>query len=233
MDAEYILLLEDDLTFQTLVKESLPKFNWVIANSIKEARALLEIHSPKISAILVDIQLPDGDGLRFLNDVTSQEKYSDLPCLILTGQAQVGNKVTAFSLGAEDFIEKPFDPIELEARISAKIRKVKKNKRQDSLFSIGNISVDMNRQKAFLIGANGSEEDLDLTVKEFQLILLFTKNLERVYSREQILDSIWKDISISDRTVDSHISHLRKKIAESQVEIKSLKGVGYLAEIKK
>ena len=231
MEKPIVLLIEDDPTYQTLIKESIYKFNWILSGTIKDGRNYLQSNFDKIAAVIVDINLPDGDGLRFLNEIMSKENFRKIPCLVLTGESHVGNKITAFSIGAEDFIEKPFDSLELEARLSAKIRKSQIKANEETNFKIKNLYIDLNRQKAFHITDNHGEVDLDLTVKELRILLLLTKNMERVYSRDQILDKIWPDISISDRTVDSHISHLRKKISAVNIDIKSLKGIGYSATV--
>lgn len=225
-----ILCIEDDPTIQTLVELALSDFAVVRASSLKEARGLLV--DTKFNALIVDIQLPDGDGLRFLTDLANQEQTKKTPVLILSSHKEISNKVMAFSFGAEDFVEKPFDPIELNARLSAKVRKYEAEKEESQTRKVGNLLIDFNRQKVYAI-SGVKELDLNLTSIELKILSLLTKRIEQVYSRDQIMDQIWGDTIITDRTVDSHIAHLRQKIQGTSIEIDTAKNFGYRALLKK
>lgn len=226
MIMNHILCIEDDLTMQALVKASLPAFVVHSVGTIAEAKAL--IRQRRYSALVIDIQLPDGDGLRFATDVRSDENFDETPLFILSGQDQIANKVMAFTFGAEDFIAKPFDPIEFRARIESKIKR--KQSREESLKvrRIGDLFLDFDRQKAFCVHQQ-TEVDLQLTNLELKILSLLSRRLEQVFSRQQIMDFAWGDTHISDRTVDSHVAHLRKKMAQTQIKIEAVKNVGYRA----
>jgi len=232
MEDESILVIEDDLSYQTLIRETLDNFNVVIANTLAEARNVAYELKKQIVAVIIDINLPDGNGLRFLNELVDMGMSSLTPCIVLSGHTEISNKVSAFSLGAEDFVEKPFDPLEFKVRLNSKIEKFKKLSNMGEVKRVQDLVINLKRQKAFFATDSGQKEDLQLTVKELQLLVLLTTSIGQVYSREQILDKIWNQTSVSDRTVDSHIAHLRKKINVSKIDIKALKGVGYFAEIK-
>lgn len=223
-----VLCVDDDLTIQALVQASLRNSEVDFATTIQEATEKME--RSHFAAVLVDIELPDGDGLRFLSSILATEKYAKTPILVLSGHTQIPNKLMAFSMGAEDFITKPFDPLELQARVDAKIKRYLANKEQLRQRRVGNLLIDFDRQKAF--GLNqGREEDLLLTSIELKILSLLTKRLEQVYSREQILSDVWGQTFISDRTIDSHVGHLRKKIEPTLVKIETLKNFGYFCKL--
>lgn len=224
-----ILCIEDDLTTQTLLVASLKEYDVVCVSTIKQAEeALVKCN---FHALLLDIQLPDGDGLRFLTQLKHNEKYIKIPIMILSGHAEISNKVMAFTFGAEDFITKPFDPVELNARVSAKIRRRQLEIDKAKIRKIENLMIDFDRQKVFYIN-NSTEQDLGLTSIEIKIISFLTKRLEQVYSREQIMDNVWGETFITDRTIDSHVAHLRQKIEKTQVQIDTVKNFGYRAVIK-
>lgn len=222
-----ILCLEDDATMQTLVEVSLPDFDVVCVGSISAAVSALKETS--FSALLVDINLPDGDGLRFLGDISRQSETRNLPVLILSDRTEISNKVMAFSLGAEDFIAKPFDPIELRARVASKIKKRGDESEAKMVRRFGDLTIDLNRQMALISTAGSKERDLGLTSIELKILLFLTRRLEQVYSREQIIEEVWKDTHITDRTVDSHIAHLRQKLEGCDLIIETVKSMGYRA----
>lgn len=226
-----ILCIEDDLTIQTLVEASLRDYEVISVNTLMEADVLLKSRND-FSALLIDIQLPDGDGLRFLTQITNNDKYKNVPTMILSHHADISNKVMAFSFGADDFIGKPFDPIELHARVSAKVRKRDNETENVQTKKIGDLLIDFNRQKAFHFH-KGKETDLNLTSIELKILSLLTKRLEHVYSRDQIMDQVWGQTNISDRTVDSHVAHLRQKIEVTTASIETSKNFGYRAVLKK
>jgi DNA-binding response OmpR family regulator len=224
-----ILCIEDNPTIQTLVQLSLQEYDVTCAASLHEAETQLLSHT--YAALLIDIQLPDGDGLRFLAQLSQKPHFKNIPILIFSNYSEISNKVAAFTLGADDFIAKPFDPIELNIRITAKIRKKNSESEQQKTRSLGDLLIDFDRQKVFLL--NSSQElDLELTSIEIKILALLTKRLEQVYSREQILQSVWGSTSISDRTIDSHVAHLRQKIKNSQLQIETAKSFGYRAALR-
>lgn len=225
----HILCIEDDPTIQMLVAVALKEYQVIPAYSISEAEAA--INKFHFNALLIDVQLPDGDGLRFLAKLYQDESYHRTPVLVFSDHSEISNKVMAFALGAEDFISKPFDLLELKARVAAKIRKQELNFEKSNRRKLGNIIIDFDRQKAFSVNQN-LEQDLGLTSIELKILGLLTKRLEHVFSREQIMDQIWGKTYISDRTIDSHIAHLRNKIDNSTLLIETAKTFGYRAVLR-
>lgn len=219
-----MLCIEDDLTIQALVKASLPEYDVISARTIKDAA--LAMRQNQFSALVVDIQLPDGDGLRFIGELAQASETNGVPAIVLSHHDVISNKVMAFSLGAEDFIGKPFDPIELRARVTAKIRRREQEREHVNIRRIGDVVIDLDRQKCVqTIGA--LESDLGLTGLELKILLLLTRRVEQVYSREQIIEGVWGQTHISDRTVDSHIAHLRQKLKSTRVTLETVKNIGY------
>ncbi len=226
---KHILCIEDDDAIQTLVEVSLTEYLVHKAKSLKEAEK--ELNQYSFSALIMDIELPDGDGLRFLSQIMQQEKYKKIPVLVLSHHVEISNKVMAFSVGAEDFIGKPFDPIELNVRLTAKIKRRDAEQDEQKVRKIADVLLDFDRQKSFQV-VGFKEVDLNLTSIELKIFSTLTKRLEQVYSRDQLMNLVWGETFISDRTVDSHIAHLRQKIEPTAIVIETSKNFGYRATLK-
>ncbi|MBK9040082.1 MAG: response regulator transcription factor [Bdellovibrionales bacterium] len=219
-----ILYIEDDPVYHVLVRGTLPGVDLLVVERIKEAeRALL---SSQFDAILVDIELPDGNGIDFIFKNISKGILKDIPIVFLTGEPSVSHKVTAFSLGADDFIMKPFEPLELRARLFSKIEKSRRDMAHSEIRRVGDLTIDFAKCKVFL-DKGEAKEDLQLTLIETRILDLLSRRQEIVFSREKILDIVWPGTSITDRTVDSHIANLRRKTKGSRVRLVTIKGVGY------
>ncbi len=196
----------------------------VSAYTIAEASAqLLERH---FQLVLLDLNLPDGQGFEVCKIIREELKLSTLPILFISGSMDIEKKVQAFSLGADDYIVKPFDRRELMARIQARLQKAE----EKECIEVENLKLNIPLQKATCSASNYSEKELDLTPIEFKLLFFFIKNPGHVFSREQLKTTIWSHSQkVVDRTIDTHISNLKKKLAqgESRVTIKAIHGSGY------
>jgi len=221
-----LLLVEDNEVIRVLAANTLKEFSLSMAASLKEAQTLMQTNT--FDLILLDIGLPDGDGLTFLNHL-SNTSAAQTPVIIISGKTDIASKVTAFSFGAEDFISKPFDPIELKARVSAKLKKIKEAKTNSDQMKIGDLVITVSKQKVVIqSGSSGEQTPIDLTTLEFKLLLSLAKHPERVYTREQLLSEVWgNDLSVTLRSVDTHVAHLRKKIHKSKVKIDTVIRSGY------
>ncbi len=223
-----VLCIEDDPFFQTLIEESLSRgrhFQLEFAANLAVAREKLK--NQKYDAILLDLSLPDGDGLRFLTEIQGANLP---PVLVLTGQTEVPSRVAAFQLGADDFLAKPFEPLELEARLLARIKKSQTLKEQADTFSLGDVEIDHARVRVSR-KVRGESHDLSFTAIEFKILVSLTQRLETVLSREQLLEKVWPGTYINERTVDSHIAHVREKLADSKLKVETVKGLGYRARV--
>lgn len=227
-----LLVIEDDQACRELIRSSLGHYVVHAAENLREAKVHLHEKRSRLDGILLDIHLPDGDGLRLLFELSRNDDFKNVPCLILSADHDISGKVMAFSQGADDFIQKPFDPIELKARVDARVQKSKSTLADQSQLKLADLLIDFQKQKAFLCHREGALMDLELTLKELKILTLLCKRLETVFTRDKILLHVWEGLSISDRTVDSHIAHLRKKISKTGIEIETFKGMGYFAQAK-
>jgi DNA-binding response OmpR family regulator len=224
-----VLLVEDDsLDVQHVIK-SLPfdRFKVMVSATFKDA--LLKASSDTdFDFCILDGRLPDGDGLELCRLLRASNKNSTLPILMLTGRSDVGAKVAGFSCGADDYLCKPFDALELKARVEALLRR--SQKKSDSFQTrIGPLLIDSRKQRAFYVDqATSQEVDLQLSQTEFRCLDLLASNEGQVFSREQILESVWgNSVHVCDRNVDSFVSRLRKKNGLNKF-IKSRYGLGYV-----
>ncbi len=187
-----------------------------------EAVTLAKDHQPNL--IILDVMMPEMDGLTACSKI---REFSDVPIILLTAKAEDMDKLMGFEQGADDYLTKPFNILELKARIRALLRRTGTTQESDAkILSIGNIRLDLNARNAYR-----ANELVVLTAKEFDVIEFLMRNPNRVYSREALLDTIWAYEYRSDiRTVDVHIRRLREKLEENPADpqyIITKWGVGY------
>jgi len=218
-----LLLIEDSPEMQIIVKSAFTSdYNVVTASTASSAWQQLE--KKQFDLILLDVVLPDGDGFKFCAMLKTS---SQVPVVFLSGRTEVSDKVLGLAVGASDYITKPFSPLELRARVDAHLRDATLKKSSEDFFRVNDLCFNIPRQ-TITIMAEDSESELILTPIEFKLILFLARHQDEVMTRGQILDSIWGDrIYVVDRTVDVHISNLRKKLSSSQSSITPVLGVGY------
>ena len=188
-----------------------------------EALTLTKSASPDL--IILDVMMPEMDGLTACSKI---REFSDVPIILLTAKAEDMDKLMGFDHGADDYLTKPFNILELKARIRALLRRAApaKPEQDENEIVIGSIRLDLNARNAYR-----ADEPVELTAKEFDVIEFLMRNANRVYSREALLDTIWAFEYRSDiRTVDVHIRRLREKLEENPAEpayILTKWGVGY------
>lgn len=216
-DSEEILLaVEHALGFQ---------YNLTKAQSIHDAKKALQ--QKRFDLIILDLGLPDGDGLTLCAALKNDPETKKVPLIMLTGKQQIEDKVMGFSAGADDYMVKPFHPQELRFRVEARLREHLQNKSESEVFSIGDLTFDVSKQRV-TVNKQGGMASVSLTTLEFRILLFFARRREQVLSRGQLLNSVWGgDINVFDRTIDTHISHIRKKIHDSDWKIESVHGAGY------
>jgi two-component system response regulator TctD len=221
-----ILLIEDsvevkDAVFAVLSGEH--QIKW--AATLAEAEHEIASDTP-LDLMLLDVDLPDGDGFEFLAKVDSSLKDRDIGTIFLTGTNTVDSRVRGFSLGALDYIPKPFDLTEFAVRVGAKL------KSKNSL-ARGPFRLDLMKLEAQAKFA-GKLQNLELTPPQFKLLRLLLSHFEMPVSREQILKEVWgENVHVSARAVDHAVSDLRRKIAETGSRIESVYGVGYRLDVAK
>ena len=222
-----LLCVEDAPEIAIILEKLFEEHDLRIARSLKDARRMLEEEA--FSLIILDIQLPDGSGLELSAEI--QAAHRSVPIMFLSGQSDFASKATAFSLGADDFIVKPFDPKELKLRVESKLRKTSVSTDSGDLIKLGDLRCHLNEQRIY---RQGNSEPIDLTSLEFRIFRLLAKTPNKIFSRAEILDRIWGDsFSVTERAVDVHISHLRKKLDSTGVTIESVIGSGYRILVQK
>jgi two-component system phosphate regulon response regulator PhoB/two-component system alkaline phosphatase synthesis response regulator PhoP len=193
------------------------------------AGPLLHFLAKQLPDLLVlDLMLPDGDGLEICKSLKQDPRTSAMPILILTARGEKPDIVLGLEFGADDYLVKPFSPSELVARVKAILRRSSApNPQDDNLIRVGaTLAIDQGRHLALVNG-----EAVTLTQTEFSILLILSRNPGWVFSREKILDALWGDEkAVIDRTIDVHIKHLREKLGAAATLIKNIRGVGYKIE---
>jgi len=229
--SEKILVVDDEPILLKGLKFSLEQEGYEVDTADEGKEAYAKILDNPYDAVILDLMLPGMDGLEICKKV--REK-SMVPILMLTAKDDDSSKVLGLEYGADDYITKPFNMLELKARIKAILRRVQVSDQHiaSNLMSVGDFSINTLGRKVTINGQN-----VNLTAKEFDLLLLLMMNEERVYSREELLETIWGYEYFGDvRTVDVHIRRLREKIEENSSQpdyILTKWGVGYYFKNKK
>ena len=220
-----LLLVEDSEEIQVLVQRTLHRHEITIVGNL--ADALAEISTSFFDLILLDLSLPDGDGLRFYLQNKNLVGEKKIPVVFLTSRTNADEIALAYDLGVEDYITKPIQPLEFRARIESKINKASQQKQESNMISLDNLVIDSSRYLAHLID-NGQRRQLELTPLEFKLLSFFSRHPEEVFTREQIIHQVWTEtVNVSDRVVDSHMSNLRKKLKACSYTVVSVYSTGY------
>ncbi len=220
-----ILIVDDESRIRRMLKDFLVSHKYEIleASNGEEAMEMFYSNNSKIDLILLDVMMPMKNGFDVLSEIRED---SITPIIMLTAKGEEYDQLAGFKFGADDYISKPFSPSLLLARLEAVLKRTGKRKVKNVV--IGNISVDKLKKEVVC-----ADEKLDLTPKEYDLLLYFIENNELVLAREQILDAVWNYDYIGDaRTVDTHIKQLRAKLVFNCQYIKTVHGVGYRFEVK-
>jgi len=224
---ELIAILEDDSDIRKLIKITLEKEGFK-TREFEQGEQLLGYLKTNIpDLILLDLMLPDMDGLEICRALRSNKKTSQIPLIIVSAKGEELDKVLGLELGADDYITKPFSTRELVARIKANLRRSKKLRPEPENLNLGMLTLNPTGFEAFVEG-----KKIELTTTEFQILLILAENPGRVFSREEIINKLWKgEKIILDRTIDVHIKKLRDKLGKAAYMIKSIRGIGYKIEI--
>lgn len=217
-----IYVLEDEKAILDLICYALKSQN-IPVKGFSQAKEFYQALKSEIPQILVlDVMLPDADGFEILKDIKSDTRYKDICVLMLTALDSEINKVKGLDLGADDYIAKPFGVMEFLARIRVIFRRnEKKEQNSDIIFDRLEFSY-----KNHIVAIDG--QNLELTLKEFELLGFLLQNPNQVFSRDMLLDLIWGyDYDKESRTIDMHIKTLRKKLGDMADIIKTIHGVGY------
>jgi len=221
-----ILIVDDEDNIRTLLHFNLEKAGYEVVEATNGKEALEQVVKEKPALIVLDLMLPILDGLEVCKKLKSEEGTASLPIIMLTAKSDEVDRIIGLELGADDYMTKPFGPRELIARIRAVLRRSLPGKVMPKELHFGILTINPVHYEAQL---NGSH--LELTPKEFELLLLFCQNPKQAFSREQLLETIWGyDYYGDTRTVDVHIRHLRAKLSQAPTianAIETVRGVGY------
>ena len=226
-----ILIADDNQQITSILANYARKegFEPLVALDGQQALELFEQHEKKIDVVLLDVMMPKLDGFEVCREL---RRRSMVPIIMVTARGEDFERIMGLDIGADDYILKPFSAGEVMARVRAILRRVQpREAEQQNLYSVGNLVIDLDK---YLVTIGGA--DVTLTTKEVEMLWTLAKNSSKVFSRENLLDSIWGyDYFGDSRTVDSHIKRLRAKVDKfehEEWEIKTIWGVGYRFEEK-
>lgn len=220
-----IFCVEDDRGIRELMTYTLNASGYE-ALGLKDGKELDEaLKNEKPCLITLDIMLPNEDGISILKRLKNDERYHDIPIIMASAKGEEYDKVIGLDLGADDYLAKPFGMMEMVSRIKAVLRRSEvTNKKQE----LRNGPIYLNNIK-HIVNVDGKE--IELTLKEYELLLLFMNNIGIVFTREHLLASIWDSNFVGEsRTIDVHVGTLRNKLGNCGSCIKTLRGVGYKME---
>jgi len=222
-----ILVIEDDKDISELIAYNLEREGYEIACLYDGSQAVDFVNKRKPELIILDLMLPEVDGIEICRTLKSDAATKHIPIIMLTAKSEEADVVVGLQMGADDYIPKPFSPKVLVARIKAIVRRTADlqltSSAADNLRSFGDFKIDLLKHK---ISYKGRE--IKLTSIEFDIVEFLSRSPGRVWSREQILDNVWKEGKfIIDRAVDVHVRGLRKKLKEAEDYIETVRGVGY------
>ncbi len=227
--AEKILIVDDEKEIADLIEVYLRDENYSVFKFYSALDALKSINSTEFDLAVLDIMLPDISGLTLCRKIRERYTY---PIIMLTAKNEETDKITGLTLGADDYITKPFKPLELVARIKAQLRRYKKYNTapqsggEEAVITHSGLVMDVKTHECFF-----NEKPLTLTPTEFQILQILLEEKGKVVSSEELFHRIWKDeyYSKSSNTVTVHIRHLREKMNDAPI-IKTIWGVGYKIE---
>lgn len=224
-----IFVVEDEPDIQELISINLKKSGYEVETFSRSGPmfSLLEKKTPDL--LLLDLMLPDQDGLEVCKTLKNSERYGDIPIIMVTAKTEEVDVVLGLELGADDYICKPFSPREMVARVKAVLRRGRKiPESSPKKIVVGDLlTIDPQKYEVTVQG-----QRINLTSTEFQILKMLAEKQGWVYSREKILDMLWGDEKdVFDRTVDVHIKNLRDKLGEAGELVKNIRGVGYKLEL--
>lgn len=220
-----IWCVEDDININNLVVYALESANYEAKGFTTYADFSEALKKCKPDLIILDVMLPDVDGMQILQHLRNEYSTKDIPVIMLTAKTAEIDKVNALDMGADDYVPKPFGIMELLSRVRAVLRRSKPKADLD-VITCGNIVVYSSQHRVEVDG-----KPVDLTLKEYNLLHLLISNIGQVFTRKQLMDKVWDESYVGEsRTIDMHIKTLRQKLESGGDIIKTIRGVGYKAE---
>ena len=217
-----IYCIEDDENIRELIVYTLSSTGFECCGLSNANEFYTQLHKTLPALILLDIMLPEKDGLTILKEIKQSSKTKNIPVILITAKTSEFDKVKGLDLGADDYIAKPFGMMEMVSRVRAVLRRCNNNKEIDAI-QVANICLN-NTQRTVKIHDN----EIVLSFKEYELLKFLMENTNRVFTRDILLESIWGyNYYGESRTVDVHIRTLRQKLGENAHYIQTIRNVGY------
>ncbi|WP_330203077.1 response regulator transcription factor [Cyanobacterium sp. Dongsha4] len=229
-----ILIVEDEREIAQLINSCLSREGFACHHAYDGITALQQAQTIQPDLIILDLMLPQLDGLEVCSRIRNQGMTKDPYILMLTAKGEELDRIIGLSTGADDYLVKPFSPRELVARVRALLRRSLRHEKQSQIYETSHFILNLDEHIATRKLENQPQEELDLTALEFNLLSAFISYPGKVWSREQLIDKLWgADFFGDERVVDTHIRRLRKKIEPNPAQpsfVKTVVGVGYKFE---
>lgn len=218
-----ILIIDDEEDLIELVRYNLEREGFQVKGATDGESGLDLASKETPDLVIVDLMLPGIDGLEVCRALRSGSRTASIPVIMLTAKSAEADRIVGLELGADDYVTKPFSPRELAARVKAVLRRTQVVSAEENLIRHGGLMIDLTRRRVTFEGT-----PIDLTATEFRLLQFFAQHPERVFSRSELIDAaLGREVSVIDRTIDVHITGLRKKLAGCSDWIETVRGFGY------
>ncbi|HOV92362.1 MAG TPA: response regulator transcription factor [Candidatus Kapabacteria bacterium] len=221
-----VVIVDDEPDIIELVNIHLTKNGYRVRSFENWTSAMEYLNSNIPDLIILDLMLPDADGLEVCKTLKKDDRYNNIPVIMLTARTDEMDRVLGLEIGADDYITKPFSPRELVARVKAVLRRVETGTKSQKINIGGILDIDLQRYEV-----NVNNNRVDLTSTEFRILRMLAERKGWVYSRESILEELGGyEKGVLDRTVDVHIKNIREKLGPAARFIKNIRGIGYKIE---
>jgi two-component system phosphate regulon response regulator PhoB len=218
-----ILVVDDEPDILELVRFGLTQEGFSVETAATAAEGLASVSKRAPDLIVLDLMLPDMPGTEVCRTIRSIPESAQVPVIMLTARSEEVDRVVGFELGADDYVTKPFSARELALRVRAVLRRGEGAPATSRTLGHGSLLLDLERHRCKV-----DDTDIELTAKEFSLLAALMSRPGRVLTREQLLDELWgSDITVTHRTVDTHMKRLREKLGPASDYIHTVRGVGY------
>jgi len=221
--AERILVVDDEPDLLELVRVNLAESGFHVDATTSGREVLERVRRSPPDLLVLDLMMPDVAGTDICRQIRATPELSDLPIIMLTAKAEELDRVVGFELGADDYVTKPFSPRELALRVRAVLRRGRGAPGEGRILEKAPLRVDVERHRCFV-----NDEEIELTSKEFALLSELMSRPGRVLTRDRLLELVWgSDITVTSRTIDTHLKRLREKLGDAGPLIETVRGVGY------
>lgn len=218
-----IYVVEDDTNISEIESFALKNVGYEVESFDTAGAFYKALKNRRPDLILLDIMLPDEDGLSIVTNIRKNASVKDVPVIMITAKSSEIDKVKGLDAGADDYVTKPFGVMELISRVKALLRRAGNDKKEDKVLALGNVTLDKEKHSVYVSG-----NLVELTYKEFELLQLLLANAGIVTTRDNILSKVWgTDFEGESRTLDMHIKTLRQKLGDAGGMIKTVRNVGY------